>query len=378
MADTFQEKISSPFFNVLSEAESIQVRELVPSTQTSILASVDDAIKNFDQGEPNAAIRSFLVTIKNPEPEKQISPISTPEKNDSIEQIIEKAELLIKNEDYLLARNLYSFVLRQDIKNQFGLKGLGLCLFNLGDINAAKKCFKALVEIHQNPEGYALLGISFLKENNDSAAQENFSKVKDASKLAPDLKFNFFKEYGNSLTRTERFSEASDYYLQALSLNPRSHTILINLGTLEIQRKRYEKATKYFQQALDFCPTAAKAFCGIGIVAQMTQEIEIARLYFEKTLEVDCQNSVALHQLHSLAENNTDWRNLKVRLVQALIKDPSNLDLRFLLATTLLKQNDWAGCEGELNLIVNRCPGYEKARTLREELSLHKHRQGVT
>lgn len=378
MAETIQEKLSSPFFNVLSEAESIQVRELVPSTQTSILASVDEAIKNFDQEELNSGTRSFLVTIKKPEPKQESLPPSTPEKNESIQQVIEKAEILIKNEDYLLARNLYSFVLRQDIKNQFGLKGLGICLFNLGDINAAKKCFKALVEIHQNLEGYALLGISFLKENNDSAAQENFSKVKDTSKLAADLRFNFFKEYGNSLTRSERLNEASDHYLQALSLNPRSHTILINLGTLEIQRKRYEKATKYFQKALDFCPTAAKAFCGIGIVAQMTQENEIARLYFEKALEVDCQNSVALHQLYSLAENKTDWQKLKIRLVQALIKEPSNLDLRFLLATTLLKQNDWAGCESELNLILNKSSSHERARALREELSLHKHPQGVT
>lgn len=376
MTDTFQEKISSPFFNVLSEAESIQVREVVPSTQPSILASLDDAIKQFEQGTPEQETRSFLVTIKKPNIVKSEQALPPSRQSDPLDSVLEKAEILLKNQDYILARNLYSYLLKKDIKNALGLKGLGICLFNLGDLNAAKKCFKALIEVHNNPEGQALLGICFIKEGNDLAAFESFNKVKDPTKLSTDLRFNFHKEFGNALTRMDRLNEASECYQQALSLNPRSHTILINLGTLEIQRKRFEKATKYFQQAIDFCPTASKAFCGIGIIAQMTQENEIAQLYFNKALDVDCQNSMALHQLYGLANNDLQWRTLKIRIAQALLKEPANLDLRFLLATTLLKQNDWVGCESELTLILSKSPEHSKAKLLSEELSQLKHRQG--
>lgn len=377
MTDTFQEKITSPFFNVLSEADSIQVREVDPTTHPAILASLDQAIKHFEHGPAESSVRSFLVTITQPPPSKTTAQAKETQSTSELETVLNKAEILLKNQDYLLARNLYSFILKKDIQNPFGLKGLGICLFNLGDLNAARKCFTALIEVHGNIEGRALLGISFVKELNDLAAYENFAKIKDPSHLSPDLRFNFFKEFGNSLTRMDRLNEASDCYHQALSLNPRSHTILINLGTLEIQRKRFDKATKYFQQAIDFCPKAAKAFCGIGIVAQMTHENEIARIYFQKTLDVDCQNNVALNQLYTLAETPKAFSSLKIQITQALIKEPANLENRYLLAAVLLKQNDLISCENELNFILKKSPEHSKAKLLSQELSTHKHRQGA-
>jgi tetratricopeptide (TPR) repeat protein len=370
------ENNQSPFFNLLSDAESIQVREIVPTTQTSITQSVEQAVKNFDQSENLSEMRSFLVTIKkSPLPTAEPKVVPTQEERE-LKSALSKAELLLKNEDYILSRNLYSFVLSKDIKNQIGLRGLGTCLFNLGDTAAAKKCFNALIEVHKSAEGHALLGFCYVKENNDLAAFDSFSQVKKPDFLPLELKFNFFKEFGNCLTRLERFNEASENYHQALALNPRSHVILINLGTLEIQRKRLEKATRYFQQAIDFCPTAAKAFCGIGIIAQMSSETEIAQVYFNKTLDVDCINSVALQQLYALAETDSQWRAVRLRLVQSLIREPGNQDHRFLLAATLLKQNDWIGCESELNIILAKSPEHQKAKSLKTELSLHRHRQG--
>ena len=374
--ETITHNINSPFFSVLSDAESIQVREVVPSTQPTIMASLEEAIKSFDKNDPQIETRSFLVTIKKPTASTPLAPSKTSKDNEELNSVLNKAELLLKNEDYLLARNLFSFILKKELKNATALRGLGQCLLNLGDTSAAKKCFNALIEIHKSQEGYVLLGISLIKENNDTAAHESFTKITEAAALPSDLKFQFHKEFGNCLTRLEKFNEASEAYHHALSLNPRSHIILINLGTLEIQRKRFETATRYFQQAIDFCPTAAKAYCGIGIVAQMSGENDIAEMYFQKTLEVDCLNSVALHQLYALADSESDWRALRKLIVQALIKDPSHLDNRFLLAATLFKQNDWSGCETELNVILKRSPDHTKARQLRNELSLHKHRQG--
>jgi len=374
---------NSPFVKLLSDAESIQVREIAPSTQPTILATVDEAVKIFDHSDSNSETRSFLVTVKkknlvsiNTENDSPNSEKSQSEGESEFQSLLSKADILLRNGDYLLARNLYSYVLKKQIKNCPALKGLGICLLHLGDPPAAKKCFNALIEVHSNREGYALLGICLVKEGNDLAAYDSFTKVKEPSCLSEDLKFNFYKEFGNCLTRLERFNEASEAYQQALSINPRSHIILINLGTMEIQRKRFEKATQYFQLAIDFYPSASKAFCGIGIVAQINGEKDIAQLYFLKTLDVDCQNSVALHQLYALADCDTDWKSLKVRLVKALIKDSANLDNRFLLAATLLKQNDWTGCDSELNLILMKSPDHPKARQLREELSLHRHRQG--
>lgn len=379
MAQELQkENTASPFFSILSEAESIQVREVVPSTQHTIIASVDDAIKTFEHSDSELETRSFLITVKKPSSPKDTSkPVTIESRNNDEEaSILSKARLLLHNQDFLLARNLYSFILKKDIKHPEALKGLGQCLLNLGDTTAARKCFNALIEIHKSVEGLALLGICFIRENKDVNAFETFSKIKDPSNISPDLRFTFYKELGNCLTRLERFNEASNAYNQALSINPRSEVILINLGTLEIQRKRFENATRYFQQAIDFCPSAAKAFCGIGLVAQMCHEDDIADLYLQKTLDIDCQNSVALHQLYALAKNESDWKKLRIRLVQALIKDPAHMDHRFLLAATLLKQNDWSGCESELNIILRKYPEHPKARGLREELSLHRHRQG--
>jgi tetratricopeptide (TPR) repeat protein len=340
------------------------------------MASLEEAIKSFDKNDPQIETRSFLVTIKKPTASTPVASTTKSKDNDELSSVLNKAELLLKNEDYLLARNLFSFILKKELKNATALRGLGQCLLNLGDTSAAKKCFNALIEIHKSQDGYVLLGISLIKENNDTAAHDSFTKVNEAAALPADLRFQFHKEFGNCLTRLEKFNEASEAYHHALSLNPRSHIILINLGTLEIQRKRFEKATRYFQQAIDFCPTAAKAFCGIGIVAQMSGENDIAEMYFQKTLEVDCLNSVALHQLYALADSESDLRGLRKLIVQALIKDPAHLDNRFLLAATLFKQNDWSGCETELNVILKRSPDHTKARQLRNELSLHKHRQG--
>lgn len=336
----------SPFFALMSDAEQIQVQEMP------------------DQSSRESGEKAFLVKIRP-------RPGSVGTKNES--ELIANAQLLLANGDYLLARNLFSFLLRKNLKDEKAMEGLGICFLQLKESVAAKKCFKALWEMHQRSRYAVYLGLCHLAEKNDDAAFSLFQQVSDDSSLEPSLRFDFQKAYGNLLMAKEKWSEAEKYYLKAKQLRPDSAAVHANLGTLELQRRNQQSAEIYFNQALKLDPKNSKSFLGLGVIRWESQDNEAAQKNFEMALDCDEKNSLALRCLIKIEEANPRKDALKKRIARFLEQEPNNGEIRFQLARILMNENKFNEASDQAEKAFRLLPQDARIQNLKKILIQNRH-----
>jgi Flp pilus assembly protein TadD len=343
---------ASPFLQLLSDAAEVSIEE-VPSPESQ---------------------RAFVVLIK-PKSLADPKPQPTPEpEGPSREYLLSNASLLLDNREFVLARNLYSYLLKRNIRDPEALRGLGICLYRLGEITSAKKCFRALWEVHHPPEAAFWLGMCHIANKEDRLAVESFRWLTSPESLPKPLKFEFYKELGNCLIRLREVVQARDAYRAALMIEPTSDVIWVNQGTMEIQELRFSAAAENFHKAIELNPKNAKAYCGLGLVAMEANRPDDARTAFQKALELDTQNVLALSQLLAVSETPIQLKLLKTHLYRFLESDPKNLEIRFALAAVLFKERNWGACEQALAALLKIDPSHSNAKKLRDELTSHKHR----
>ncbi len=338
----------SPFFNLLADADEVQIREV----------STDKDPKE---------LRTFYVHIKTPPPApKPAATEKTPYESD---HLLQSAELLLENSDYLLARNVYSYLLQQNLRDAAALRGLGICLFRLGEVVSSRKCFRALTELFKSQEAEYWMAIGYLAEGKDPIAASHFDKIGNPETLKVDIRFDFHKNYGNCLTRLGLLDRAQAQYLKALELVPTSDTIHVNLGTLLIQRHEWQQAAARFTRALELNPNSGKAECGLGLTSLAQNDTTRAKKHFNRSLDLDCQNLVALHQLLELTSSSDELTAIKGRLRSFLEKEPNHADSHYALAVLLFKEGSWKLCEMHAARALEIDPRHARAMKLRSDLT---------
>lgn len=367
----YNEKPESPFFELLADAEEIKIRELCPENKQKLASAVEKSLENWENGD-DGTHRTFFVHIKAKPPKAAVSP--TPEEAPANRvYLLRSADLLLADSDYVLARNIYSYLLKSNIRDVDALKGLGICFARLGEVTSARKCFKALLEISNREECWIWLGQCHVAEGDDAQAVDCFRKITNPSALSPSEQFDLCREMGNCLTRCGKLDEAWSAYHSALELQPASDIIYVNLGTLELQRNHPAVALSCFNKAVELNPQNSRAYCGLGLVAVGKDDAAGAEKAFCMALNIDSQNQVALFQLVNLAQKSATYSGAEERLQTFLSKDPKHAEARYALASLLFRQGEWTRCERELDTLLSTSPDHAKARALREELSSNRH-----
>ncbi len=356
----------SPFFHLLSSADEVQIREIASDQPERMLHSLEKTLKDFDHEKDSKNLRTFFVHIKTPAPTPKDESAKLPYDG---HHLLHSAELLLENQDYLLARNLFSYLLQQNIKDPGALRGLGICLFKLGEAVSSRKCFRALIELHQSEEAHYWLALGYQAEAKDIVAVEHFNQIKNPQSFNADQRFDYYKNYGNSLTRMGQLDRAEGQYLKALELSPTSDTIHVNLGTLLIQRQEWGKARERFSRAAELNPNSSRAQCGLGMTALALDRKAEAKKFFHHALDLDTQNLVALHQLLELSTAVEEIAGLKTRLRAFLDKDPNHADSHFALAALLFKEGSWKACEIHATRATEIDPKHERAIKLKSDLN---------
>jgi tetratricopeptide (TPR) repeat protein len=364
----------SPFFNLLADADEVQIREISADAPDRMVSSLEKTLKDFSH-QKDASLRTFFVHIKTPTVDKKAT--AEPKAPYAPEQLRVSAELLLENQDYLLARNLFSFLLQHNLRDAVGLRGLGICLYKLGEVVSSRKCFRALTELYQSEEAEYWLGLGYLAEGKDAIAAGHFEKILQSQTFHADQRFDYFKNFGNCLTRMGQLDRAESYYIKALELSPTSDTIHVNLGTLLIQRREWEKARERFVRAAEINPNSSRALCGLGLTALAMNKTTEAKVFFHRSLDLDAQNLVALHQLVELCQNPDEFTTLKVRLRGYLEKDPNHADSHFALGALLFKEGSWKACELHVARSLEIDPRHAGAMKLRADLNSLVRSQSV-
>lgn len=286
--------------------------------------------------------------------------------------LLQNAALLIDSGDFLLARNLYSFVLHQNLRNPVALQGLGVCLFNLGEIPSAQRCFRAVWEVFKDALALVWVGRCYAADRKDDLALDTFAKVQEVSLPSPLDRHLFLREWGNALVRASRLDEALLKYLAALELKPDSDVLYANLGTLEIQRKKYEAARGHFLKVLKINPKSAKAYSGLGLVFMAQNDLMEAERHFLRALDLDGGSRIALYELLLVWERENNLPEAVRRITTYLEINPNDLSMRFALAGIYFQSANWVECEKTLDQILASDPKHVKALRLRDDLRSHK------
>lgn len=364
MPNLSPEKTSS-LLDLLNTAEDIEVREVSPQNKQRIYSSLDRFLRgtgDTDAGDE----RAFVVRVRTRrEPEPTPGPVEIPSDR---AYLLRSAETLIQNEDYILARNIYSYLLKEDIKDQAALKGLGICLLRLGECGSARKCFRAIWEQFQAEEAHYWIAATYLKESDDTLALQHMERVRDAERLPEEDRFHYYKDLGNCLTRASRFDGAVEAYAKALAIKPGSSQIEANLGTLEIQRGNLESAKTHFEKALEADGKNGRAHCGLGILARAKSATVEAERHFEKALETEPPNRIALLQIVDIAHHLESYSKAKERLNAYLEAHPSDAEMNYALAAIHFRESDWVSCEKRLHKALESDPHHERATRLKARL----------
>ena len=108
---------------------------------------------------------------------------------------------------------------------------MGHTLYNAGDLEAAKNCFKKIIQLNPNiAEAYNNLGVISLEEKQYGLAKENFEKTIQRNPVFAGAHYNL----ASSLDKMGEFDKATKYYKKALEINPevaKSH--IYNVGFLK-------------------------------------------------------------------------------------------------------------------------------------------------
>jgi len=345
-------KISQePFLELVAEASEIHIEEL-----------------------PGGNCRQFYVALRPPKPAP--SPVALEKELESKpkEYFLTHAGVLLQNKEYILARNLYSYVLKSDIRNEVALKGLGTCLSRLGEAPAARRCFKALWELYGKEDSLLWMALTCVAEKDDASALSYFKQITSPHFMHSGDQFDFYREFGNAQTRSGDYTSAETLYRKALDIEPSSETVHINLGMLEIQRKRYESAGSYFHRALRINPKSSRAHCGNGIVLAELGDERRAKDALWESLNLDSQNVVAIYELLALCNSKDEVTQLRRQLRKYLDREPKHREIRYALAALFFRENEWNHCEVELDEILRAEPGHLKAQKLKVELLATRHR----
>ncbi len=363
MPNLSPEKTSS-LLDLLTTAEDVEVREVSQQNRQRIFSSLN---RFLNVSDPKASEeRAFVVRVRTRvEAEAETAPIEIPTDR---AYLLQSAATLVESEDYILARNIYSFLLKENLKDSTSLKGLGICLLRLGESESARKCFRAVWENFHSEEALYWIASTYLKEGNDGLALQKMEQITKPDSLPPDTQYYYFKDLGNCLTRASRFDPAVAAYARALALRPGSSPIEANLGTLEIQRGNLDAARSHFERALVADARNSRAHCGLGILARAKSATIEAEHHFEKALGSEPPSRIALLQLVDIAHHLESYSKAKGRLTTYLEAHPTDAEMSYALAAIHFKESDWISCERHLDKALEADPIHERATKLKNQL----------
>lgn len=185
---------------------------------------------------------------------------------------------------YKEAKSNFEKALKLAPKDATALFYLANCYDNLGDITAAEKYYKQLLEIRENyVDAYKNLCIVYMKTGREFNAIELATKAKE---IAPtDYTFDYL--IGTASITLKKYNQGIEYLEKALALNPSHFQIYNNLGTAYLLVGQRDKAIECYKKAIKIKPDDSVSYYNIGSIYQIQNKHAQASDYFKKAYQID-------------------------------------------------------------------------------------------
>lgn len=174
------------------------------------------------------------------------------------------------------------------------IQRLGKCLRVQGKYAEAVKCYRQLCKLAPDHQAYFLLADCYYLLNEDQKAlQAYLACMRFAHNESPYL-FEIYKNLGNIYVRAGDFESGEENYNKAYTLRPDSDVLLVNYGTLEIQRDNLDAAIARYRTAIELNSTNDKAWVGLALVHRHFGDLQLAWANLEQALDIHFANVTAL------------------------------------------------------------------------------------
>ena len=170
-----------------------------------------------------------------------------------------------------------------------------------GQFDEVNQIASILIKKHPNSiQLLKILGISHSQKKNYSDAINFFNQALKLNPADSDLLYNL----GVAYQLNEDFLEAKKFYKKAQQLKPKNLNILNNLGIVEREMGEFNAAAETIQSAIALKPNFAPHYNTLGNIKNDVGEKQIALELYSKALSHDTDFYEAAYNIHSL-QNTT-------------------------------------------------------------------------
>ncbi len=177
--------------------------------------------------------------------------------------------------------------------------------------------------------------VSYSKGVDGKAYQEYMACINSGS-YNPSLLFTSYKNIGNILVRSGDLEGAEEYYNKAFTIEPDSDVLLVNLGTLEVQKQNFEKALERYRMAVDINPLNQRGWVGLAIVHREYGDMILSWGNLEKSLDINPSDETALELMVQWGIKDSKFDSLILRLENYLHINSQNTHMRGILARVFI------------------------------------------
>ncbi len=313
------------------------------------------------------AVREFDV-----EPGVEIALPPVPTESGIVDLLMKNATVLVAAKEGRLAFNILRNVLMRNPEHAPALKMMGECLKAESRYEEALKCFKAYAKIARSTEAHAAVGEILYLVERDEAALATYRDVLKTVITDVNLLFEVYKNVGNIHTRAGDFEAAEEFYDKAYTLRPESDVLLVNYGTLEIQRGAWNEAVSRFRRAVEINPMSDRGWVGLAMVHQTMGDLELAKANIQRALDINSANRTALRLAVDWAAQDQDFSSVITRL-QNYVGGAGceDAEMSFMLARTMVQAGHLRDARVEIERVLALDPAYESADALARALDRH-------
>lgn len=282
----------------------------------------------------------------------------------AVNVLLRHTQVLMNAREHRLALNLLRNVLMRSPDHPQALLRMGACFREQGRFEDALKCFRALYKSSRSQESQILVAETLYMSERDEMALGAYREVLKSVVADQNQLFEIYKNVGNIHVRAGDFESAEEFYNKAYCLNPRSDVLMINYGTLEIQRENLGEAVARFRQAVDINPENDKAWVGLAIVHRQMGDAELARGNAERALDINSKNRTAIRLAVEWCVQDGVITASVEHLQNYLAVECEDAEMSFMLAKIFTQMGRLGEARLELERVLALDPAMEGADNL--------------
>jgi Flp pilus assembly protein TadD len=281
-----------------------------------------------------------------------------------IEMLMKHVGVLLIAREHRLAINILRNVLMRSPENQEALRCMGIAHREEGRYDEALKCFRAFAKALNSSEAQFLIAETYYLGERDEMALASY---REAMKLViedPRRLFETYKNVGNIYVRAGDYESAEEFYNKAYTINSQSDLLMVNYGTLEIQRENLGAAVERFRSAVAINSNNDKAWVGLALVHRQMGDHELAWANVQRALDINMSNRTAIRLVVDWSVQDQNFSVAISRLQLYLAREGEDAEMSFTLAKIFTHVGRLREARVEMERALALDPGVEGGEAL--------------